>query len=206
MKFKSLQDKISSITSKMPNKIAIEHGDKSISFIELEEKANQVANFFYDRIDDQNNITLLMDRSINLVQGILGIIKCGGVFVPLDPLFPENRIRLMLDKVHSNWIITESSWLNKLDNIMSSTNRKINVLVLDNHNITFSKFKNIEVFLLEKDKVENNYFSPNVFNKNCYIYFTSGSTGEPKAILGRHRSGLSLASKAQRMFGFLEFS
>ncbi len=183
----SLDSKIRSIALKIPAKTAIEQGVQSVSYIELEERANQIANSLNVRIGDNKNIAVILGNSIELVEAILGIIKCGGVFVPIDPDFPENRIKLMIDEIEADWLITCSAWLDKLDRMMEGENRKLNALVLDLTANT-RQFNNLNLFEFN-DNLQKEYLSPaEIQNEHCYIYFTSGSTGKPKAILGKHIS------------------
>ncbi len=183
----SLHGKIRSIALNTPDKIAIEQGDLNISYIELEERANQIANFLNAKLSDNKNIPVILGNSIELVEAILGIIKCGGVFAPIDPKFPENRIKLMVNEIDADWIITCSEWLNKFDRMMEGENRKLNALVLDLTANT-GQFHNLNLFEFNDNLQKECLVSSEIQNEECYIYFTSGSTGKPKAILGRHLS------------------
>ncbi|MCK4259562.1 MAG: non-ribosomal peptide synthase/polyketide synthase, partial [Halanaerobiales bacterium] len=184
---RSLHGKIRSIALNTPDKTAIEQGDKNLSYIGLEERANQIANFLNAKISDNKNIPVILDNSIELVEAILGIIKCGGVFAPIDPKFPENRIKLMVDEIDADWIITCNEWLDKLNRMMEGENRKLNALVL-NSTANTGQLNNINLFEFNDNLQKECLVPAEISNEHCYIYFTSGSTGKPKAILGRHIS------------------
>jgi amino acid adenylation domain-containing protein len=190
MELQSIQGKISYFSSKMPDKAAIEFGNESITYKELEDESNRIARFFQDKTAAVNNIPILLDKGINLVLSILGILKSGGVFIPIDPLLPQNRIKLMLDQVNMEWVITQSIWLDMLDDIMEGYDGKIRVLIVDTiqNRETHNALKHLEIYELEDIAEKEPFVKDEILNKNCYIYFTSGSTGKPKAILGRHRS------------------
>ncbi len=155
---RSLHENISNIATIMPHKTAIECGDQSISFIELEERTNQIANFLYSKIDNNKNIAVLLENSVELVEAIVGILKCGGIFVPLDPSFPKNRIKLMMDVVDADWIITRSAWLEKLDRMMEGESKRLNVLVLDLESPECVEFKNIDVIAFDESITKESLF------------------------------------------------
>ena len=185
MKFEALHQAISNVATRFPDKIAIDWGDEKVSYSQLEDKSNQIANFFYSNLKENKNVPIMLRNSSHLVQTMLGLLKCGGIFVPLDPEFPENRIKVMINEVEGDWIVTRSIWLEKLDKLMKDEKRTIKALVLDGHDS--KEYENIEIFRLDNIPKESQ-LPEEVVNKYCYIYFTSGSTGKPKAILGRHRS------------------
>lgn len=184
----SIQAQINSITKKLPNKTAIEYGDKHVTYSELEANSNSIAYFLNDKIAQSKNILVFMERKPELVYTILGIIKAGGIFVPLDPGFPENRIKTMIEEVESNWVVTETTMLDKLNDIFKSIDRKLNVLVLDLSAKSYSNYSNLNICFIEDMLLPENLYEMEIAAKHCYIYFTSGSTGKPKGILGRHRS------------------
>ncbi|MCK4260864.1 MAG: AMP-binding protein [Halanaerobiales bacterium] len=188
MDFNTLHKHISNIAFTSPDKIAIQQGDHSVSYRELDAKGNQIANFLYAKLNDNKNIPVMLENSIELVESILGILKAGGIFAPIDHEFPENRIQLMVDKIDADWVITRAKWLSKLDRMMEGLNRKINALVVDLNTFNEGKFTNIDVFAFDSTLSTELQIPEEMVNKHCYIYFTSGSTGKPKAILGRHRS------------------
>ncbi|WBW96387.1 non-ribosomal peptide synthetase [Oceanirhabdus sp. W0125-5] len=203
METEFLHERVSIIASKFANKTAIEHGDRSICYSELEERANQIANTLNIKIGNKRNIAVMLENGIEIIETMMGIFKCGAVFAPLDPLFPESRIKLMINSIDADWVVTQSAWLNKLNSIMENENKKINVLVLDSIKDEIENYKNLNI--LEFDiNMEKNYCKSLSNNKHCYIYFTSGSTGTPKAILGRHRSLKHFIDWEIREFGINE--
>lgn len=187
MQFQTVHEQIRSVASRFPQKTAITWGTRSVSFMEMEETADQIAHFLSANIAEPQNIALMLGNSIELVEAILGVMKYGGVFAPLDPAYPENRIKVMLDVIEANWVITRSEWLEKLDRLMEGQSRMIHALVLDEA-APGVPCRNIVVHTFERQRAAESPLPENRLNKHCYIYFTSGSTGKPKAILGRHKS------------------
>ncbi len=187
MKSGKLQDIVTYYAHQWPEKTVIEYGNRYVSYLELEESANQIANFFKDQSLEKENILILLDRSPELVKSLLGILKCGGVFVPLDTKYPGNRIRVMAMEVQADWIITETKHLDKLSECLAD--KQMNVLVLDSEmSDPVDEYPNLKIFHLGKETSKDFSDSEMVANKHCYIYFTSGSTGTPKGVWGRHRS------------------
>ncbi|MCK4259526.1 MAG: amino acid adenylation domain-containing protein, partial [Halanaerobiales bacterium] len=181
----ALQNRISKIAQKMPDKIAIKHGNREVPYYELENYSNQIASFFQSQLTENKNVILLLDRSPELIFSMLGILKIGGIFVPLDLKHPENRLNIMMNEVQSNWIVLHSKNLAKVDRIIKDWDRKINVLLWDSEKVVEDEYNNLNIYRLSEDQSQE---YEEVEAKNCYIYFTSGSTGTPKGILGRHKS------------------
>lgn len=187
MQFQTVHEQFRAVASKLPQKTAINWGKRNVSFVELEERSNQIANFLFATIAESKNVALMLGNSIELVEAILGVLKYGGVFAPLDPEYPENRIKTMLGVIETDWVITRSASLDKLERMMEGENRKIHALVLDN-SLPETSYPHIEVHSFDPTWAKECNVPQEVTNKHCYIYFTSGSTGKPKAILGRHKS------------------
>ena len=189
MGYKSLQGQIASVAHKWPDKIAIEFGDSKITYLQLELEANKIACFFENKLGGTKNVFIMMNRQPALVYSLLGIIKGGGVFVPIDPSLTENRLKSMLKEVEAQWVIADESALIKMNEIMKGMGRSINVLVMGSDKISDDEYSNLHIhFTDESMVVDSLHIKDEIRNKQCYIYFTSGSTGKPKAILGRHRS------------------
>lgn len=184
MEFIDILERISYFAEKTPDKAAIEFGGDIISYAELNENSSVMAGFFQKKIDFNKNVFLLLDRGTQLVEAMLGVLKAGGVFIPLDPNFPEKRLAAMFEYVNGGLIITCSKYINKINKLGSVLNRKLDVFItgdiIESPNLSICTFDEIK-------KAAYSYHAVQEY-KNCYIYFTSGSTGNPKAIFGRYRS------------------
>ena len=188
MEFQNLGELIREAVSRFPNKVAIERGKEKITYIELEEKTNRLGNFLHQMGAGNGNIPVIFENSIELVEAIVGVMKAGGIFAPLDPNFPSNRISLMLTEIEADWIITQGEWLQKLDEMLESQSRCLNTLVIDRKEVCKEDFRNLKIYTLDDVPLNEAKLEEKSQNKNCYIYFTSGSTGKPKGILGRQIS------------------
>lgn len=190
MEFQSIHGRIGHFSSETPEKKAIEFGDRSMTYGSLGRESDRLACFLQDKTAGETNIPILLDKGIELVVAILGVLKSGGVFIPIDPMLPRNRIGLMLGEIPMEWIITGSPWLDTLNDIMEQQGRKINVLLAgpDVNREKYREFKHLDIFHIDDAAGGKFPAKEEILSKNCYIYFTSGSTGKPKAILGRHKS------------------
>ncbi|HEV2992745.1 MAG TPA: amino acid adenylation domain-containing protein [Candidatus Angelobacter sp.] len=173
---------VSEVARKSASSVAIDAGRKRISYGELEEKAERLAGILRAcGILKGSIVGIFSSDPINVVTGILGVLKAGCVFCPLDPTFPEKRLQVMIGSVSPQLFITESKLLDRLSSIAQGIAR---VLLLDDASIGNHK----DVICFADANVPQ--LAPNPANESgaddpCSIYFTSGSTGKPKAILGR---------------------
>jgi len=174
MNIDHITDQIAEHARVTPNKTAVKHRDRTLSYAGLMGRVNRIAAQLHGRFEGNTNynpcITLLLDRSIELIQSILGVLHCGLVFVPINPAFPENRIRLLIQETGTQAVITSKEYYPVLKRVMEDTQIP-DVVIVDNDETDLPGPKNME----------------SVYDDPCYIYFTSGSTGTPRGILGSHR-------------------
>lgn len=187
IEFKSVYEAVIHQALITPDEIAIDWGSQTLTYAGLERQSNRIANFLGEKTVHQKNIGVMLENSIALVEAILGIFKAGAVYAPIDPQFPDTRTKYMLNKIECEWLITRTSWLDRVNAMMDGEERKINVLLLDGEDPS-KQYSNINLYVLNTDDPGELRVSTPEGNKNGYILFTSGSTGNPKAIVGRHRS------------------
>ncbi|MCA1575866.1 MAG: amino acid adenylation domain-containing protein [Acidobacteria bacterium] len=173
MSYESVQETFSRMAAEFGPQIAIERGGRWTTYAELEQESNRLANFLRDGGAGKGTIVgLLSDDPVSIIKGILGVLKAGAVFVPLDPTFPDGRLRVMSEQVQPQWYVSESKHLEKLTRLRGEIVADANIVCLDNSDYaTYQHSENPNV--------------PSDPDAPCSIYFTSGSTGKPKAILGR---------------------
>ena len=153
--------------------VAIERGFQRVSYAEVEEQSNRLANYLLDQgVSSGTMVGLFTDDPVQIIIAILGVLKAGGVFVPLDPTFPEQRLRGMSSQVQPEWFVTERKYVEKLGQVWAGAAAR--VICVDESESEFAQYERVE-----RPGVASNPEAP------CSIYFTSGSTGKPKAILGR---------------------
>ncbi|KAI8900342.1 hypothetical protein BC833DRAFT_647151 [Globomyces pollinis-pini] len=148
--------------------IAVEHEDRSITYGELNERAEEIACLLMNRgIQVGDYVGLVTTRSIEMVYGIFGILKAGGAYIPIDHELPLERIQYMLDLADCSTILYHPD---------------IRQEVFDGLDLSNS------VSLVET--TPNNHFIAPVIGGDspAYVVFTSGSTGKPKGVTVSHRS------------------
>ncbi|MCP4990325.1 MAG: amino acid adenylation domain-containing protein [Colwellia sp.] len=171
-----------------PDQIAIMYEGQHLTYRELNEKANQLA--YYIRhlgIVPDDPVGICMDRSFDMLVSIIGILKAGGVYLPLDPTYPIERISFMLEDSKAGVLISQVSFK---DNIASnlSGNKKIVFIDADWSDISKCSIEN-------PDPITN---ADNV----AYIIYTSGSTGKPKGVMVTHYNVTRLFAATDRWFKF----
>ncbi len=172
MSYESVQEMFSRMASECGQETAIEHAGRRVSYGELETESNRLGNFLLEGgVGRGKMVALFTADPIRIITGILGVLKAGAVFVPLDPTFPEQRLRMMSDQVEPQWYVSEAKHLEKLRRLRNDSKE---IVCLDDQANSYSSYKRNETPGLKSDP-----------DAPCSIYFTSGSTGKPKAILGR---------------------
>ncbi|HSD45777.1 MAG TPA: amino acid adenylation domain-containing protein, partial [Pyrinomonadaceae bacterium] len=174
MSYESVQQMFSRMAAQYGPQAAIERGGRRVTYAELERESNRLANFLLAGGAGKGTMVgLLTDDPMRIITGILGALKAGAVFVPLDPTFPEGRLRVMSEQVQPHWYFTETRHLEKLSRLHDTTAGEIRVICVDG-TTDYQEYANTSSPGLPSDP-----------EAPCSIYFTSGSTGRPKAILGR---------------------
>lgn len=152
-----------------PDAEAVRFGNRSLSYRELNARANQIANYLRKRgVGRDVLVGVYAERSIEMVVSLLASLKAGGVYLPLDPEYPTERMRLILEEANSPVVLTQSHLLNLLPATGADT------LCLDSswEKLSGESTSNLGVEVGGKDI--------------AYAIFTSGSTGKPKGVLNRH--------------------
>ena len=161
-KDKTLVDLFESQVLNNPNNIALIFKDNKITYDELNKKSNQFARFLIKNYNIKPNsiISVCMDRTINFVIAILGILKTGSSYLPIHPDYPIDRIKFIINDSNSKLVIADKNI--NIDN---------KVIFSD---ITLDNFSNTNINL----KLEPSSLA--------YVIYTSGSTGIPKGVLLKH--------------------
>jgi amino acid adenylation domain-containing protein len=162
-----------------PDWAAVIYEDQQLTYRELNEKANQLAHYLRKQgVGPEVLVGICIERSLEMVIGILGILKAGGAYVPLDPAYPKDRLAFMLEDAGLSLLLTKKYLCEKLPE------RTLRTILLDNERDTVDHES--------KDNFQSGACGDNL----AYIIYTSGSTGKPKGVLSEHR-GLSKVSEAQ---------
>jgi amino acid adenylation domain-containing protein len=180
----SILELLSESINRFRHHIAIEWRGTRISYDELETRANEIATRLISSGAGKGSlVAVLLENSLHVIPTMIGIWKAGGVFVPLDHNNPERRLTAMLSLVKPAWVVTESQFLDLLDRVYPPTQDKFRLIQLSEGKLApgSDAAAGPSRPLAEASTV----FGP---DDMCYLYFTSGSTGSPKAIAGRYKS------------------
>lgn len=156
-----------------PGNTALVLGNKKLSYKELNSLSNQLAHFLQSHNVQQGTIVpICIDRSFEMMIGILAILKSGGAYVPIDPDYPEERIGFMLRDTNAHVILTSKIHSDKLKAIRKSSE----IIVLDSQwdKVASQPTGNLSAGITVKDL--------------AYVLYTSGSTGTPKGVQIEHNS------------------
>lgn len=169
----SIQDIFSQTAERRPLETAVERGAQRVTYRELEQDSNRLANFLIDAGATRGSIVAIMagDR-LRVLTTILATLKANCAFAPFDPRLPQLRLQSMVEQINPGWFITETEHREKVDAIAPATG----VITLGHDD---AKFTDTTAPRLQSDP-----------DQMSSIFFTSGSTGKPKAIAGRLK-GLS---------------
>ncbi|NBT86422.1 MAG: amino acid adenylation domain-containing protein, partial [Alphaproteobacteria bacterium] len=159
---------------KTPNNIAVVYEDQELTYQQLNEKANQLAHYLRTLgVGPDILVAIAVERSLEMIIGLLGILKAGGAYVPLDPDYPEERLQFMLNDTNAPVLITQAHLKDKLRDTFTSYKGK--TVVLDSMEETFHQQNTVNPLLITLP------------HHLAYVIYTSGSTGKPKGVMISHQ-------------------
>lgn len=171
---------------KTPNAFAVEFEGKQLTYCELNRKANQLARYLRKLgVGVEKLVGICVERSLEMMIGLLGILKAGGVYVPLDPSHPRDRLAFMLQDAQVSVLLTEERLIedrrskiieDRGDPLFSILDPQVRMVCLDRDWQTIAQ-----------ESAESPGRTADGENL-AYVIYTSGSTGRPKAVQVSHRS------------------
>jgi amino acid adenylation domain-containing protein/thioester reductase-like protein len=192
-----------------PNNLAIISNNRNISYIELNNQANKLALILRKLgVKPSGLVCIIIDRSIEMIIGTMGILKSGGAYIPIEPNLPELRIRRLLKELNVKIIITSSLWLKKIDEITNNISGIDHIISLDEPDN-----QEIQKLFINKKFLSNHDFknnpSANLKQQSkpediAYIIFTSGSTGLPKGVVEQHKPVVNVIEWINKKFSVTE--
>lgn len=151
---------------KTPDNIAVVFEDQKLTYRELNQRANSLANYLRSKKIGRNDIVgIMVNRSLEMIISILAVLKSGACYIPIDPEYPQDRIEYMLNNSNTKLLLT----FKRLENKVTFDNKLF--VELDN-----------ELYNSNKD----NLININEPDDLAYIIYTSGSTGKPKGVMLKH--------------------
>jgi amino acid adenylation domain-containing protein len=168
-----------------PDRIAVIVGDRWLTYRALNDRANQIAHHLRKRgVAPDMLVALCLDRSDDMIASILGVLKAGGAYLPIDPAYPEDRQRFMLENSRVSHLVTKRGLVRDVTDTVGS------VVELDTYSAAISS--ETRVSPASRTAPEN----------LAYCIYTSGSTGKPKGVLLDHRNVVRLMRNEKFQFDF----
>ena len=166
-----------------PDAVAVTNNGQSLSYRELNARANSLAHYLRKQgVGPEMLVGICVERSLEMMVGIMGILKAGGAYVPLDPAYPKDRLAVILEDAKARILLTQD----RLTNLLPRDAVRLVRLDLDWPTIAQEPATNP---------------SRNVTRENLdYVLFTSGSTGRPKGVALEHRSAVIFVNWARQVF------
>ena len=165
-----------------PNSIAVIFEDKQLTYQELNSRSNQLAHHLRKLgVGPEVLVGICVERSIEMIVGLLGILKAGGAYLPLDPSYPSERLSFMLEDAQVSVLLTQENLVKRLPDAIPSPQ-------LD------GAIQNPKVVCLDNDweaiaqESEENLSSGVTSDRLAYVIYTSGSTGKPKGVTVPHKA------------------
>jgi amino acid adenylation domain-containing protein len=164
-----VHDLVADRAGQSPDSIAVVHGSRRLTFQELNERANQLADYLIERgVRKDTPVGICLKRSLELAVALLGVMKAGGACLPLDPDYPDERLAYMLEDSQASVLLTQPGLLPRLGDA-----------------------KPVVVHLSSDWKIlqgrsTKNPTRPSDPQSLAYVIYTSGSTGKPRGVMLEH--------------------
>ncbi len=189
---KTLHQLFQDQAEKTPMSTALVYEQQKLTYKELNERSNQLARYIRNQYQQKTNqplnadtpIALYLDRSLEMVVGILAVLKAGGTYVPIDINYPQDRVDYILEDTQAE-IIVSQKYINT-ESQAQLPEEKIICIDLDEK--------------LYKEEVSSNLLLPNSSSDLAYIIYTSGTTGRPKGVMVEHRAVVNTLFSMQGIY------
>jgi amino acid adenylation domain-containing protein len=165
-------------TERTPDAIAVVFEGQQLTYRELNNKANQLAHYLRKQgVGPEVLVGICVERSLEMIIGILGILKAGGAYLPLDPTYPKERLSFMISDAQAPILLTQRRVLE----------------MLPAHNAVLICLDTDWAGVIAKESQDNTISCVRADNL-AYVIYTSGSTGNPKGVAIEHHSPLNLVN------------
>lgn len=161
-----------------PNKTALEFNDDQITYQELNERANQLGHYLVSRgVKEESVVGLMLERSFDMIIAMVGILKAGGTYLPLDGTHPKERVTHILNESSARLLLTEPKNVDVYK-------KYIDIMEMGDEQIHHMPNENLPI--------------KEAFLNIVYIIYTSGSTGKPKGVMVSHQGLVNLITSMQQ--------
>jgi len=172
---------------KNPDAKAVTFDNQYLTYTQLDKRANQLAHYLSKLgVQEESLVGIYVERSIEMIVAILGVLKAGAAYIPLDPNYPIDRLGFMIRDSKINVLLTQEAIIDRLPYGEINENIAITRLDTDWENLVSKE---------SEHKLEVNVTPENL----AYVIYTSGSTGLPKGTMLRHLGVTNLATELKRV-------
>ncbi|CCH94319.1 McnC protein [Microcystis aeruginosa PCC 9432] len=195
---KCIHQLIEEQAARTPDGVAVVFENQQLTYAQLNNRANQLAHYLRSLgVETEVIVGLCVERSLDMIVALIGILKAGAAYLPLDPEYPQERLQFMLEDSQVPLLLTQSSLIDKLPNYQAKT-----VFLAE----TWEEIKP-----MNRDNLTGKVTASNLAN----VIYTSGSTGKPKGVMVEHQGLCNLAlaqiqtfavSSQSRVLQFASFS
>jgi amino acid adenylation domain-containing protein len=187
-----------------PDTVAVQFEGKRLTYRELNSRANQLANFLRGLgVGPEKLVGVCVERSLEMVVGLLGILKAGGAYVPLDPAYPRERLEFMLKDAQVSVLLTQKTLVDDREWIIQDGDPQFlrpgsgQASILDPQMKLVCLDTNWETIVRESPQNIRSEVKP---DNLAYVIYTSGSSGQPKGVAIEHRNTVALLYWAKNVF------
>ncbi|MCY7930172.1 non-ribosomal peptide synthetase DhbF [Bacillus inaquosorum] len=189
----SLPEQFEKQAALSPDAIAVVYEDQSLSYAELNERANRLARMLISEgVGPEQFVALALPRSLEMAVGLLAVLKAGAAYLPLDPDYPADRIAFMLEDAQPAFIMTNTK---AAEHIPPAEN--VPKIVLDDPELS----EKLNTYLAENPNNADRIQPLSPLN-TAYVIYTSGSTGVPKGVMIPHQNVTRLFAATDHWFHF----
>ena len=182
-KDKTIAELFEEQAKKTPNNTAVVFGMQKLTYKELNEKANSLAYYLRKTgIVTNDLVGVMVNRSLEMIIGMLAVLKAGGAYIPIDPTYPKDRIEYMLKNSNSKILLTQEHLHD----------------ITDFKNCVYIDLSNDSIYSLPNDNSNHT----NTPEDLAYVIYTSGSTGLPKGVMLKQKNIVNFVYGIMKEFGF----
>lgn len=171
----------------VPDRVALICGDEQLTYAQLEEKANRLAHYLQDQgVKKDDKVGLYCRNRIEIVIGMLGIVKAGAILVNVNFRYVEGELKYLFENSDMVALIHERRYADRVDNVLPETpNVKTVLVVEDGSDDDFKRYGGVEFEAALAEGSPERDFGPRS-EDDIYLLYTGGTTGFPKGVMWRH--------------------
>lgn len=176
----SIPERFEKIVEMYPERLAVKTDDRASTYDQLNRAANRLTHAIWERCDDDNDpVAILLTNTSDTIAAILGVLKAGKIYLPLDLTLPSSRLRYLIEDSRTRLLITDMQSAATVQEL--SVGKTIPTLIIDN--------------FLDGSQAAKNPKLAIVPDRLAALLYTSGSTGTPKGVVHNHRTLLHLVMR-----------